>query len=332
MTAIGALACVGMPGGIRKDRCVVLLSFRSRLISHRLQHMLRIIHAYHNCRHRRTCQHVVDALHRRQGHTKRRPGSIKQAASGIALHHGNADISAFTEFIELCPGGIHTAKMLVVLLGKIRIQVLCWRHQIKSRVDAEQDHLHDSALYRFFRHSRVVGAHADMPDHTLFLLLQHIPQEGAVYNCLPVLRRVHKMDHPQIDVIGLQSCQQVLKGRHHLLHIPGPDILPILPCGSKMPLNDPFLPAALQCFANIRAHIGFAHPAVQNIDPLSFARINDRAALLLVMPLQPLCSQSNFTDQQTRCAQGSVSHKVPPVFFKAPGPQQQAEPRGLDYI
>ena len=101
-----------------------------------------------------------------------------------------------------------------------------------------------------------MGAHSDVTDHSLFLLLLHVSQEFPFHDPVKFRLLVHKVDHAQIDVVRAQAGQQVLKGRLHFVHVPGADVLTVLPGGAEMTLNDPSVPSSRNGLSNVRAHIG----------------------------------------------------------------------------
>ena len=149
-----------------------------------------------------------------------------------------------------------------------------------------------------------------MADHTFGPLLLYIGKKRSVHNPVKFRLLIHKVDHTQVKIIRPQTRQQILKGRLDLLHVPGADVLPLLPGGAEVPLDDPPLPLPGDGSANIRPHIGLRHPAVQNVDPLGLTAVNDRFYLLRIMALQPLRSKADFADFQPRLPQFSVSHSV----------------------
>ena len=185
----------------------------------------------------------MDTLYRGQRHTEGRGTRGKQPPTGISLHHGDPHISLFTQLIELGTVRVNAAQPLqVVLRGKIVVHILAGRKQIERRVDAEQEHLDLPAQGGQDAHLGIVGAQANVADDPLGLLFLHISQELSLHNAVELSLLVYKVDHTQINVVGPQPAEQVLEGRLHLVHVPGSDILTILPGGTEVPLDDPALP------------------------------------------------------------------------------------------
>ncbi len=116
------------------------------------------------------------------------------------------------------------------------------------------------------------------------------------------------MDHPQIHMIRLQARKQIFKSRLYLIQLSCFYILAVLPGGTDMSLDDPFLPPSLQRKPDIGADIRLGHPAVQNIDPFFFTGIDHLFYLFRVMPLQPLCPQTDLAHLKSRFSQCSVPH------------------------
>ena len=219
--------------------------------------MLRRIVSRKNRRNRRAGQTVMYTLYRRQRNAKRRTRRIKHPASGIRLHNGYAHIILLTKLIYFRPHWINAAKSVRILLRKIIVNIIRGRQKVKRRINAEQNHLNQPALRRFFRHKRIVRAHADMSYLSTRLQFLHILDKRSVHRVFPVILLIDKMYHAQIHVVRLQTRQQILKGLPAPVHITGPLILPVLPCGTDMPLNIPTLPSSLQRFSYFRADIRF---------------------------------------------------------------------------
>ena len=75
----------------------------------------------------------------------------------------------FADAVKLLPFRRNAAQCFIVFIGKILVDVFGWGKQIKSRIDAEQNHLNLTAQGRHLCHSRIVGAEADMADYPVFL-------------------------------------------------------------------------------------------------------------------------------------------------------------------
>ena len=174
----------------------------------------------------------------------------EQKARGVIRHIGLSthnpkvgDLAAQSGEIEMLLFSINPAFDLLPASEDINTYFAPdYEEQIKRRIDAEQEHLDLPALGRQNSHLGVVRAQTDMADHTFGLLLLYIDKKRSVHNPVKFRLLIHKVDHAQVEVICPQARQQILKGRLDLLHVPCADVLPVLPGGAEVPLDDPPLP------------------------------------------------------------------------------------------
>ena len=101
-----------------------------------------------------------------------------------------------------------------------------------------------------------MGTHPDMADDSFLLLFFYIVQKFSFHNTVKLCLFIHKMNHSQIDIICSETNHKVFKCLFDFAHLSGPDILPSLPGGAKVPLYDPPVSFPLQCLSNICADIG----------------------------------------------------------------------------
>ena len=94
-----------------------------------------------------------------------------------------------------------------------------------------------------------------MADHASVLLLLYIGEEFSLHDPVEFLLLIHNVNHSQINIVCLKPCQKILKRLLHLVQLPGADILAVLPGGTEMSLNNPFLPLSFQRFSDIGADI-----------------------------------------------------------------------------
>ncbi len=240
----------------------------------------------------------MDALHGGQRHAEGGALRGEQPSAGVALHDRDAHFILLAEPIGPCPLRVDAAQALVVGLREIVVDILRGRQHVEGRVDAEQNHLHDAAFRRQPGHGRVVGAHADVADGPGFLQPPDIFDELSLHDFTELCRLVHEMDHAQVYVVCLQPVQEILEGGLYLGQLPGADILAVLPGGADVALDVPFLPASGDGVADVGAHAGLGHPAVQDIDAGLLAAPDDLLHLLGVMPLQPFSAQADFADHE----------------------------------
>ena len=77
-----------------------------------------------------------------------------------------------------------------------------------------------------------------------------------------------------------------------------------------MPLDDPLLSLACNGLAYVAAHIWLWHPAIQDVDALFLATVDDGPNFLRVVALKPFASKADFADHEACLAQSSVSHAL----------------------
>ena len=147
----------------------------------------------------------MNTLDRGKTDTERGSLRIEKSSARESLHDRDPHIVLLTGLIEHRPVRIDPLKSRVKLLRKHRIDILTRRQHIKRRVDTEKDHLYISGFNRLHSYLRIVGAHADVPDHAFFFQLHHIIQIIRVLDLLPLFLRIHIVDHSEIDIVGLQS-------------------------------------------------------------------------------------------------------------------------------
>ena len=124
-----------------------------------------------------------------------------------------------------------------------------------------------------------------MVNDPLLLFLFHVIKEFSLHNFVEFRLLIHKVDHAKIYIVRSEACQQIRESLLHLRKIPRADILTILPGRADMPLDDPALSFASNGFSNIRTYVWLGHPAVQNIDPITFTTVDYLFDFFLVMTL-----------------------------------------------
>ena len=306
-----------MAGGAGQYAGIVPLIVSGGLIGHGLFHVPGGVVPRQNRGHPGPGEAVVEALHRSEGYAEGGALRVEQPPAGIGLHHRDAHVVLLAQLVQLGALGVDAAQVLLIGFPvKISVQVVGGGVHIKGGVDAEQNHLHQAALHRLFGHGRVVGAHADMADGSLCLELFYIVQERTAHSPVPVGLGVHKVDHAQIYIIGLKPRQQILKGGPAQVHVPGADILPVLPGGAYVALDVPALPPPGQGQAQAGAHLGVGHPAVQDVDAQLLRPLQHSPALAGGVALHPLRAEADFADHQAGFAQPAVIHCPHPFFMR----------------
>ena len=255
VSAVGALPGIRVVRGVCQNAGVVLLLLRSRLIRSCLPRVLRRIVSRENARDCRSGQRIVDTLHRSQRHSERRRLRRKQPSARVSLHNGDSHALLLADPVQLRSLGINSAQLLRIAVREIGVHVLACRKQVERGVDAEQDHLDLSGKRSQLCHSGIVRAHSDMADHASVLLFLYIGEEFSLHDPVEFLLLIHKVNHAQINIVCLKTCQKIRKRLLHLVQLPGADILAVLPGRTEMSLNNPFLPLSFQRFSDIGADI-----------------------------------------------------------------------------
>ena len=139
-----------------------------------------------------------------------------------------------------------------------------------------------------------------MADGSVLFKLSHILHELAGVNLLKLFFLVDVVDHSQVNVIRSQAGKQIRKGLLYLYKLPGTDVLAVLPGGADVPLNDPFVTPAFDGRADVGADVWLRHPAVQNVDAVFLAAVDDGLHFLRIMALQPLGAEADLARQKAR--------------------------------
>lgn len=79
-----------------------------------------------------------------------------------------------------------------------------------------------------------MGAHANVADHAGFPQFPGVGQNRSFKDGAEVLLAVHIVNHPYINVVGVQALQQIFEGAFCFFYIPGTGILPVLKYGAQM--------------------------------------------------------------------------------------------------
>ena len=64
------------------------------------------------------------------------------------------------------------------------------------------------------------------------------------------------MDHAEVHVVGVEALEKVLEGGAHLLEVARAHVLPALPRGAEVPLDDPALATAEKGVTEVERRVG----------------------------------------------------------------------------
>ena len=190
---------------IGDHRRVIFFSLRCCFICYGIIDLLFCIVAAHDGTDCRPCKCVMDALYRCQAYTERRTFFIKKSSTCKSLHNCDSHIIFLACFVQAGTVCIDSLQTAVKLFCKHGINVLTCRKHVKSRIDAEKDHLHIAGFCRFLRHFRIMGAHTDMTDHTCSLQFHYVIHIFRLLKIIPFFLRIYVMDHSKINIIRLES-------------------------------------------------------------------------------------------------------------------------------
>ena len=266
----------------------------------------------HHAGHRRTGEGVVQAL---EG-SERHPGGgilAEQVAAAEGFHHRDAHAQALAGLVEGLPLGVHVEKVLLIgLLRPEGVAVLAGGLEVVAGVDAEHDDVHVPALRRRQGHLRVVAGEADAPDDALFFQLQGIVHDAAGADGLPVGHSVHIVDHADIDIVCTQAAEEVGIAGSDLLQVPGALVLPVLPGGADVALDDKLLPPARQSPAQLVPDLGVRDIAVQAVSPGGLHDVQKLLDLGIALSGVALTAHADLAHLDAGAAQCAVLHRVFP--------------------
>ncbi len=167
MAAISALSVIAVARRFCQNAGIIFFFHGGGFVSNRRIHMLGGVEAHHDAGHSRSCERVVDALYRSQGHAEGRSFRGKQASARIALHDGDANLVLFTKLVKFCPFRGNSPQFFIIVVRKIIIKVFGGRKHVKGRIGTEKNHLDDIALGGQFSHGRIMGAETDVANAAL---------------------------------------------------------------------------------------------------------------------------------------------------------------------
>ena len=119
---------------------------------------------------------------------------------------------------------------------------------------------------------------------------------------LPVLQRIHIMNHADLHPVGFQAGQQVLKPRAHLVDVPGALILFILPDRAQVRLQHKFLPPPPQGTPQLCAHLGVGGVQVNAVYPRCFHLVHQGVHLGRAFPHKALAAHTDLAYPQPTAA------------------------------
>lgn len=130
----------------------------------------------------------------------------------------------------------------------------------------------------------------------------------AVEHLMEIVHGIDIVNHAYVEVIGAQLFQLQLERSDGLRHIARAQILVVLPCGAKMPLNHETVASAFECRAYVAAQIGIRRIDVDEINAVRNGEIQIRLHLVSPLVHEPFAAESNRANADSRASQYSVLH------------------------
>lgn len=310
MPAVGALSEIGVARSAGQHAGVVALLFFRRFVGDGVVDMPFACRPYHDAGNGWPGQGVMNALHGSQGDPERRGFRRKQPPARVALHHRDAHVFSLACGIQLGAGGLHAFEACVVCAEQ-GIEVARCGHHVESGVRAEHDRFYLARKRRRAGDFGAVRGQAYVFDRARCVQIAYIGDEGAVHNAVEFVDRVDVVDHAQLYMVGAEAGEQVFECRAHLVHIARADILAVLPGRTDVPLDDPSVAFAGDGGAQIAAHLGFGHPAVEDVHARLREPPRHRSHFLGRFALHPFGAESDFADHEFGFAQASIVHAFP---------------------
>ena len=251
---------------------------------------------------------VGDALLGSVSHTEWRCLGVKQTtAAAKGLHHGDTDIVRSAVVIEFHADGIDAR--LQVFHSPLVPRNSTAAQTVESRIEREHNDLDPSTLGGTQRNFGIVAADTYMLDFALFLQLEHIFEEWAAVQLVPLFVAVGDMNHTHLDMVGAQTLKQVLKTLASLLDIAGAGVLPVLKDGADMPLDDHLVATTLKGVANVGTRLGVGVIDVDVVHTAVERHSHKLERCGAVELLKATAADTDFTDHQAGVAQRTVFHK-----------------------
>ena len=116
------------------------------------------------------------------------------------------------------------------------------------------------------------------------------------------------MDHAHIQIVCTQAAQLVGKALPHLRHVPGALILPVLPDGAEMSLEDKAVPPSRQGPAQAVPDVGIRGVEVDAADAGGIHHIHHLHHLLRRLAHESLAAHADLAHLDPGAAQCTLLH------------------------
>ena len=153
-----------------------------------------------------------------------------------------------------------------------------------------------------------MAAEPDRPDDPLPLQFKHVPVDFPVENRIEVGLVVDHMDHADIDVIGSEPVEQVLKKELRFGKVERPAVLAVFPDGAEVALHDGTVPPPRQSPADVRPDIRLRHENIEQIDPRVERGVHSPLHNCGLLAFEVFTAESDFRNRDSGSAELSVNH------------------------
>ena len=111
-----------------------------------------------------------------------------------------------------------------------------------------------------------MAGQADAPNDSRSLQLQGIVQNAVLHHGIPVAHGVHVVDHAHVHPVRPQQAEPLGEIGLRLVQAAGPLILPVLPDGAYVALENKFFPSPLHGAAQVVQQLRLRRVQIDAID------------------------------------------------------------------
>ena len=284
-----------------ENSAVIPFFFGEIPVCHGTFHVADPLHAHHDCRYGGTAECIADALCFGQRNAERGTFAAQQCPHCQRFHDRDRDAVFLAGTVECRTGGFEGEFREILLrsgedFGENFGHIPVFGDEIVCGIKGEHENVNESAFNRFFGSDGVMGTHADRADDPFFLQREGIPHHVALFQRVPVGFPIDKMQHADVDVVGLQTFEQVFEICNAFADVAADLVLSVHPAGANVSLDDDVFAASAERFADVGTHIGFAHEDVEKVDSRVQRGVDDGFYKFIVLPLHVFAAEGDLAD------------------------------------